>query len=416
LIRAAVGVLIVLPAALRAQHQHHADTGATHLGLSGARTASGTAWLPDAAPVPGYHTKAGLWRIMVHGQAFIQYLSQTGTRADGQLGSVNWVMAMFSRTWTRSVVRLRLMATAEPYTVTARGYPQLLQVAHPYQGVPVQDRQHPHELFAELSAAFEHAVSDDIALSLYAAPIGEPALGPVAYGHRPSAAYEPTAPLGHVAQDYTHESLGVVTVGVFAERVRVEASLFNGSHPDDERTNFDLQGGRLDSYAGRITLAPSARVAASAWAGYVAADPEHSHGAVQKFGATLLHSRPRPGGHWSSAVIYAALIPRTTPRRARHTLLLESSLDLSTRHAVFGRAEYVRRTAGELALIGSVPAELDLGAISLGYAWRPGLEGVTAAAGARLTLHVVPRALEPFYGSRTPAALLAFVRLSPPAP
>src|SRR5437879_3161510 len=133
---------------------------------------------------------------MVHGSVFLQYDRQLGTRADDQLGSVNWVMLMAARPAAGGSVRFRAMVSAEPLTLTARGYPELLQAAEPYRGGTLTDRQHPHELISELSVGFEHPVGSRVGASLYAAPVGEPALGPVAYLHRPSAVYDPAAPLG----------------------------------------------------------------------------------------------------------------------------------------------------------------------------------------------------------------------------
>jgi hypothetical protein len=353
---------------------------------------------------------------MLHGAAFLQYVRTLGNRGQDQIGSANWVMVMAARPALGGRLRLRLMATAEPWTLTGRGYPQLLQVAHDYRGAPAPDRQHPHELIAEASVAYEWAASPAFAVSLYAAPIGEPALGPIAYNHRPSAAYEPGAPLGHVAQDYTHESLGVVTIGAHGRRARVEVSAFNSSHPDDEHTNLDLQGGKLDAVAGRLTLAPSAGIAAAAWLGAIPATTgAHAHEASRRFGASLLLARPRTGGAWSTALVYAGIAPDGEP--ARHTLLVESSLDLTPAQALFGRVEYVRRTADELALTGSVPGDVDLLAVSFGAArrlWRRA--AAYLVGGARVTAHVVPAALESFYGSRTPLALLLYARLAPPAP
>src|SRR5256885_10869938 len=66
--------------------------------------------------------------------------------------------------------------------------------------------------------------------------------------HRPSAAYDPVAPLGHHAQDFTHISDGVATLGVFTRRFKLEGSVFNGAHPDEVRT--DLDPVRLDAYGG----------------------------------------------------------------------------------------------------------------------------------------------------------------------
>ncbi len=408
---------LAIPPALAAQHTgHDAPAAATILELSQSRTASGTAWLPDADRVPMLHTNAGSWAFMVHGAAFLQYDQTLGTRGQQQLGLANWVMFMGSRPAPGGHLRLRFMGTLEPFTLADGGYPQLLQVAHEYQGALAPDRQHPHELFAEISAAYEWAASEALALSVYAAAVGEPALGPVAYNHRPGAAYDPGAPLGHIAQDYTHESLGVVTIGGFGRRARFEASLFNGTHPDDDRTNLDLQGGKLDAFSGRITLAPSPALSASVWlAALPATEGAHAHEAERRFGAALLLARPRSGGSWSTSFVYGAVAPDGDA--VRHSALIESSLDLTPAQAIFGRVEYVQRTAEELALTGSVPDELDLVALTVGAArrlWRT--RAVDTVLGARVTTHLIPAALEPFYGSRTPFALLAYLRVAPPTP
>ena len=410
----------VLLTLLLLQHEHNAAPGTTTslLDVSQSRTASGTAWIPDAALVPGYHAMAGDWKLMLHGSAVLQFVRVTGTRAVSQVGSTNWVMLMATRSGAANALRARAMLTAEPYTLSGAGYPQLLQVAHPYRGTPAPDRQHPHELFAELSLAWEHALTSGVAFSIYGAPVGEPAIGPVAYNHRPSAAYEPSAPLGHIAQDYTHESLGVVTLGVFGRRARLEGSVFNGSHPDERHANFDLQGGKLDSYAGRLTVAAAARTTASAWFAYNAPETAagHAHGSLHRFGAAVLHSHARPSaeGEWSTTLVYAATLPQGASEPL-HTVLLESRFDVSHHHAVFSRVEYVRRTADELALTGSVPPEMTVGAASLGYAWRTTVpRRFTLAAGARITVNVVPAPLRPFYGSANPLGLLAYLRLSPP--
>jgi hypothetical protein len=199
-------------------------------------------------------------------------------------------------------------------------------------------------------------------------------------------------------------------------RARLEASLFNGSHPDDERTNLDLQGGKLDAVAGRLTLALSAGVTTAVWfAAIPASGGAHAHGASRRFGASLLHVRPRSHGAWSTTLLYGAIAPEG--EATRQTLLVESTVDLTPAQAVFGRVEYVQRSAEELALTGSVPDDLDLFAVSLGAArrlWHT--RSATIVAGARVTAYLVPPALEPFYGSRTPLALLAYLRLAPLAP
>ena len=53
-----------------------------------------------------------------------------------------------------------------------------------------------------------------------------------------------------------------------------------------------------------------------------------------------------------------------------NTLLIEIALEVDRVNAVYARVEYVRRTAADLALIGSVSRELDIGAVSVGYERR----------------------------------------------
>ena len=55
---------------------------------------------------------------------------------------------------------------------------------------------------------------------IYGAPVGEPALGPVAFMHRGSAAEIPAAPLSHHLQDATHITAGVITTGLTVWKVR----------------------------------------------------------------------------------------------------------------------------------------------------------------------------------------------------
>lgn len=397
-----------------AQHDHSAPHDSTGtLGIPVMRAGSGTAWLPDAARVPGYHGQLGRWALMAHGSVFVQYDRQFGTRADHQLGSTNWIMVAATRPVAGGTVRLRTMVSAEPLTLTERGYPQLLQVALPYRGATLTDRQHPHDLLSEASVAFERLVGSTVAVSLYTAPVGEPALGPVAYRHRPSAAYDPAAPLGHHTQDFTHTSFGVVTFGAFTRRMRLEGSWFNGAHADDVRT--DLEGVRLDSYAGRLSLNPSRAWSVAAWFGHLAAaGGSHAHGALDRFGVSILHSQPRAsGGQWSTTFVYGANLPAGAAHPL-NTLLVETTFEVDRSNALFGRVEYVRRTAADLALLGSVSRELDIGAVSLGF--ERGLRsfaGLRSGLGARATLNPVPEELRLFYGSRTPAGVILYGQVRP---
>jgi len=198
------------------------------------------------------HYMLGRWTLMLHGQGSFQYDWQGGSRGSSQLGVVNWAMAVATRPLGAGQLQLRAMLSAEPWTIGSRGYPLLLQSGESYRGAALHDRQHPHDLFMELAALYERPVARNVGLSLYLAPVAEPAVGPVAFPHRPSAAADPLAPISHHWQDGTHITFGVVTVGVFTGAVKLEASWFNGREPDDHRTGFDYAGGRLDSYGARL--------------------------------------------------------------------------------------------------------------------------------------------------------------------
>lgn len=352
---------------------------------------------------------------MIHGSVFTQFVQEFGQRGNYQLGSINWIMADASRPLGTGTLRLRTMASAEFLTVTRAGYPQLLQVAQPYRGGTLTDRMHPHELPSEAAIMYDRPIGDRLRWSVYLAAIGEPALGPVAYLHRPSAANDPTAPLGHHAQDVTHETFGVATIGLFTRAVRLEASAFNSAHPNEVRTNFDYAGARFHSFAARLTVNPTARWSVAGSAAYLAAaGGAHPHESLHRFALALMSVVPRGAGTWATSVVWGANMPGDT-RRVLHTALVETNVEFDPRNAVFGRAEYVTRTAEELSLVGSVSPEVQIGSLALGYARRiAALRGVQAWLGGRGHVDIVPQELRLFYGTRTPTGLMVSLQLRPP--
>lgn len=358
----------------------------------------------------GFHFQASDWRVMVHGSVFAQFVQEFGQRGNYQLGSVNWIMGDASRPLAGGTFRARSMASAEYFTLTRAGYPQLLQVAQPYRGGTVTDRMHPHELLSEAAVMYDRPIGAAWRWSVYLAAVGEPALGPVVYLHRPSAANDPTTPLGHHAQDVTHESFGVATVGVFSRRVHLEASVFNGAHPNEVRTNFDYAGARFNSFAARLTVNPSDRWSLAGSAAYIAASSGgHGHAALHRLELSALHV----ARGWSTSFIWGANVPADT-RRVLNTALVETNIELGARNAVFGRIEYVTRTAEELALVGSVTPEVEIGAIALGYARRLGSRvGTELWIGGRGNLAVVPQQLRLFYGSSTPVGFTVYLQVRP---
>ena len=134
----------------------------------------------------------------------------------------------------------------------ARGYPLLLAAGETADGAtPLVDRQHPHDLFMELSAS-------------YSLPLGgpqqPPSSTPACRASRPSGRPpsctapsimdSPEAPISHHWLDSTHISFGVVTAGLVLGDFKLEGSRFNGREPD--RASLEHR----DRAAGFDRLAP----------------------------------------------------------------------------------------------------------------------------------------------------------------
>ena len=250
------------------QHQHAAPTAEQphdEHDAQMAREGSGTSWLPDATPMYAGHSMKGPWTLMFHDNAFLQYLKESGKRGDDQFGSINWAMGMAQRNAGPGRLMFRGMFSAEPWTVHGCGYPDLLASGEQCEGEKVHDRQHPHDLMMELSASYDAPLKGPVRWQVYGGPVGEPALGPVAYPHRVSAMPNPLAPITHHWLDSTHITYGVVTGGVYSNRWKAEASVFNGREPDEERADFDF--GALDSFSGRFWFLPTSKVALQVSAG-----------------------------------------------------------------------------------------------------------------------------------------------------
>lgn len=393
---------------------HHAMSPGP-LGISMDRFGSGTTWIPDAAPLPSTHFMAGGWDLMLHGFLFLQYIDQGGPRGDSQFGSINWAMLMASHDFAGGKLTLRVMPSLDPATVGRCGYPLLLQSGETCHGLPLVDRQHPHDFWMELAAQYERELTRDVALLVYAAPAGEPALGSVAFMHRPSAMDDLMAPLGHHWNDATHISYGVLTAGIFTRQLRVEASWFNGREPDESRWNFDPI--KLDSYSGRVTLNPSANWSFTAGYGFLKS-PEilHPDESMRRFVASALHgTRLANGGQWATSFVLGANRHGDGDHGWTKALLAESELIADSRNTFFGRIERVEKNGEELQLPGYTDHDLfDVSSLSLGYIRElHRSRGITLGFGLRGNVGLVPEELEAAYGSRTPSGFALFLRLRP---
>ena len=380
--------------------------------------ASGTSSVPLSSAVRGAHLMAGRWMLMLHGVAYGQYTHQEGQRGGWQAGSINWLMLSAAHPTPGGRVEIRAMGSAEPWTLGKVGYPLLLQTGETYQGTPLHDRQHPHDLAMELSTTFEQKLAGPVSASLYLAAVGEPAAGPVAFMHRPSAVGDPFAPLTHHWQDGGHVTFGVVTAGLFTQHVKLEGSLFNGREPDEVRTNFDYRGRQLDSWAARLTLLPARDWALSGWYAYYES-PEALFPADwnKNVGASVLHSRQiGRAGVWSSAIIWGA--KRHEPSlhhpvdRLTHGVTAETSVEIGRRNTLFARAEYVQKDMEELFLPHEREQVHEVRSLAAGYV----LDVVRARSaalgiGVRGAVNFIPDELAAFYGGPRPIGAAVFARL-----
>jgi hypothetical protein len=270
----------------------------------------------------------------------------------------------------------------------------------------------------ELAAMYERALARDVGISLYAAPSGEPALGPVAFMHRPSAMDNPAAPLGHHWQDATHVSFGVLTAGLFTHRWKLEASAFNGHEPDENRWDFDPI--KLGSYAARFTVNPDERWSLSAAYGYLD-DPEilHPTESMHRMTASVMHGAALgAAGQVATTFVWGAN-KHSTASSFAHSVLAESEAILNRANTVFGRAEIVQKSAEDLAL-DEPPFNLasarrfNVGAATFGYIRELlALRAAPVGLGAAGTVNLVPSSLRAAYGSTSPLGAIVFIRLRP---
>ena len=410
------GLVLLLPSALCAQqHQHDA-----HLHDADAsdpnpvtREASGTSWLPVASPMYGLHSQAGGWQWMAHGNLFVQYLEDAGTRGHAQLGSINWVMLMGHRNVGAGRVGLRAMVSAEPWTIRGCGYPDLLASGELCNREAIVDLQHPHDAFMEIAGSYDRPLVSSVRWQVYGGPVGEPALGPVAFPHRPSAINNPIAPIAHHWLDSTHLSFGVVTAGLYGPRWKVESSAFNGREPDQNRGDVDLAP--LDSVSARITMSPSDRLVFQVSVGHLNdAEPAHgfepSHDVTRVTASALVQRNVGTRGWWAGTLAWGLNHERGG---ATHALLAEGSVTIADRHTWFGRAEIVGKEAHDLSLHG--PRRVfGVGKVQVGYTRhsRP-FAGVQPGIGVSVSSGFVPEPLRTVFGSRVNAGFGVFVVLGP---
>lgn len=379
---------------------------------------SGTAWQPASVPQTMWMISPGGWDLMLHYTVFITYNQQGGPRGEGKAESTNYFMFMEQHRLGSGTLLLQQMFSAESLTSPHPGFPELFQTGETYHGQPLVDHQHPHNVFAELSALYTLPVSEKVTWLLYGGPSAEPALGPVTYMHRQSASENPEAPLGHHLQDSTHTSFGVVTTGFILNLAKfalfkVEGSAFNGHEPNEER--WSIQLAPLDSWSFRVSAAPTRNWTAQYSVGFLqhpeALDPNNE----MRQSASLEYNLPLSGGklgngNWASSLIWGRK-HKELDNTTQNSYLLESTLNFLARNYAYTRLELVDKD--ELFPEDPAHPSYRIGAYTFGGVrdlvhsehWQVGL-------GGDVTFYSKPAALDPIYGNN-PVSFHVFVRIRP---
>jgi hypothetical protein len=377
------------------------------------RESSGTSWVPDSSPMYGRMFMFGDDMLMLHGAIFPRYTYVSTRRGDDRIDAPNWVMAMFSHSLGENTeLGLRTMMSLDPVTEGGRGYPLLLQSGESWHDQALHDRQHPHDLFDEISVSLSQRFGKGLSTYAYFGYPGEPALGPPTFMHRPSAMDDPDAPISHHWQDSTHVTFGVATAGIQWREVKIEGSIFTGREPDEQRYDFDRP--RFDSYSGRISWNPTPDLALQVSHGYIKS-PEGLEPDVNRHRTTasLIYNRVLgPDSNWATSLVWGQ--NDDTHEGKTESVLIEANYQRE-RDTVYGRWERVEKSGHELVLArGDLNGIFPINAVSIGYVRDLShIKGVDIGLGAQFTVDVWPDELDRYYGDQPGFAFEVFLRVRP---
>jgi hypothetical protein len=409
---------------------------------------SGTSAEPPSTPMSMIMSNRAGWMLMLHGSAFIADTQQhaatdpsTGEhRGSDKLFSTNWIMPMAMRQLGQDgrygQLTFRTMLSLEPATISGRQYSELFQQGETAFGKPIIDGQHPHDFIMELAALYDIRLGKQTLFSLYAAPVGDPAIGPTAYPHRLSASEDPIAALGHHQEDSTHIAFNVFTGGITWRWLRFEESGFHGAEPTEQRWGFQPSpnGHAVDSYSSRITFSPTPNWSSQySIAHIVSPEALYPNEDQQRQTASIMYNHPfgirhdntsMPGmdmpapatSNWSTTIIWGRT-KSLSDNGKENSYLLESLLQFRTRNYIWTRIENAGRSNELLLPPGSkLPPHFEespighVAAYSFGYDRDYQLsKHLLAAPGAQFTTYTTPKALVSTYGEH-PWGVVAFVR------
>lgn len=382
---------------------------------------SGTSWQPASTPMQMWHRVAGEWLLMFHGEARLGVIAQSGPRGVSKVESSNWFMPMAIRRAGPGTLQLRSMFSLEPFTFARGGSPLLFQTGETYKGQPLIDRQHPHDLFMELSANYTIPLGERGTWFTYFGFPGEPALGPVAFMHRASASENPSAPLAHHQQDSTHISFGVFTTGFTYRWFKLEGSIFNGHEPDENRYNFEFKP--WNSRSARLSFAPNSNWSMQLSYGLLR-DPEAlERGTTRRTTASVSYNKPLARGNWATTLIWGRNHETHEDGEVFNLngYTAESTVNFLEKNYLYTRLELVDKNellrADDRARLGIAETHpsFRIGAYTFGGArdvWKT--DKFSLALGTDVTFYSKPAMLEAVYGDN-PISYRFFIRVRPSA-
>ncbi|MBV9401748.1 MAG: hypothetical protein JO062_27475 [Bryobacterales bacterium] len=378
--------------------------------------ASGTSVNPASWPMPMLMTHFGNWNATLMGQTFIVETQQSGPRGADKLYSPNWIMATLShRVGENGAFQLDAMLSLDPATITGRRYPLLFQTGETAYGLPLVDAQHPHNFVMALGVHYARQVSENLSIEGYVAPVGDPALGPVAYPHRASAMELPEAAISHHWMDSTHVADEVITAGLAYKKWKLEASGFYGAEPGENR--WIIETGPINSWSSRLWFFPSKNWAAQFSGGRIAHPEQLEPGDQVRTTASLAYTKPLAGGAWSSTIAWGRN-HSTATKRDLNSYLIESVLPMQRKNFITGRIEVVDKDelfadqpTLEQQLNRVYGSTFRVGAYTIGYTRDIALfRNAAMGIGANFSAYSLPGAIKPDYGDH-PVGGNVFLRI-----
>jgi len=373
------------------------------------REGSGTSWQPDSSPMfMKMLPSLGGFALSTMGTIQAGYVDAGGNRGGKGFFTDSMIMLMGRKVLGGGTLGLDFMTSLDPIINGEDGVPDLFQTGETAHGVPLVDRQHPHNIFSELAASYSHSLTQEWTGFIYGGPVGEPALGNVMFLHRTSGFEIPEAPISHHWFDSTHISFGVATLGlVHDDKWKFEGSVFNGHEPGENRYTIGPEG--LNSASGRFSYNPSRDWSFSTSYGYLSSPEALSPGIDEHrltFSAAYSHELPH-GDNISTTAYFGQNIVEGSPTKS--DAWLAEATYYHGKEGIFTRFERVDKDE----LYNVPPGNYTINKLLFGDLHNfYSKDQLDYGLGAYAGVYSYPSSLNPFYG-KSPLTLGVFFRVRP---